>query len=1435
MSSSKDKNEKHRRKGKNSSVSIEKGDVTTSGEFTRSEKTQEKSKSKKSKRKSKKKKSGDDESSSIACSKYYYDSDSSLSSSGSEISLLTEDVKNKKFRKVMAKEASKSSLLDSASIRNGASYGRRSFLSDCEDDDSTNREEEEMAEFEMDLTFVKCSFHTPLNPPATSSSVISNLGVPGTGISYTNGQNYNSVLDMHYGADSLVPIGNLDTEKTRLGRVKSHGSVEGGRGRPASLRESGKATSSKEKKEKRKAHKDDNTNESISSSTRTVNSMKIFNWASVVGESEKKKGSKKENKKDKSPDPTRSEEGDYTKPRLQRSKSSGDSTDWSMFRRFAKTTKQLASKKCPPENNEEIAAPKRKNKKLVTEAEDDESNKIKGKKPNEEPNNEADTQENKKKKGKKEKNVGDEVIAEAPIEERRILLNGFDGVNKHDWQALAQNEDQKKKVKDRKDRKKAIDSGKGRKQLEEHDLQGIRTTSGETDAGDYVFNWSPKKLPTKSPRKSKLKKSSSDGNSLPDPPVIRPGEKPQKKLKKSISAGSSPSPCLQSLPFVASLAASRESISQESGNVQASASFKSYVSSDIKPERENDVLPDGKVKNEANRKNQNESGTKDSDCKPNSCVPDSQQLSTEFLQKADSTGNYGDKTHPGTQASQQKSLAPAANQLISSQIKDAPRSSSSRATQQQQSRIGASSGPDSMQPYIISTLPSSPSIFLGGGSYRNDGTIPPPVNKTAQSTSIAETPPQSVKTEYCSTTGAVFSFGTSPLSNDSLGGSSCKSVALSTKTAAGRSGKPECALKSKSVLGSGTNDAPTEAGSTLDTLPQNNDLLEEVGNLFDEAPKNVAGVSKKAEKILHSKNTPLSSASSVVKEDTLAIASVASPSAGVEGNNDKAETPSVEATSSKSSSLPDIATTMEISSRSSVSMASTSTRFEQVSEKRDSRSLVDNRASTLDTLSRRYDLLGEGSSKTNEAPRQRKVKGNSASSFPGDTVTALETLSWSDGSLLQVDKKLNTDSPEQPMECYGVVRITGPTKFPKKKKKRSAGKFDEGIHQSTISDKNAEALVAYANAIMKMFTDDPRQYSDEAAKSLLREFPQAAKMKFDLEPSSFRGGQGKSRHYLLSLLCALGASREATAMCFNLHPDAIHKFDEYVGTPLHYAISFGITASFSREMWTDSIFDTVEFLLAQEPLLLSSQHNDQSQSALHQAILSLCPSVASITTCRKHLDDYEQLTAIADVVISMLLENHKLIATLPDAKNFLPLHLAALHAVPVEILGRILKEHPRACCVKCHAKGFTPLHYAVQAFSLAASSTHRSGIEATNPSLEGHAVNIETLIQGHAAAAQTEDNNGDLPLHILMASFYEHHRTDRQFSRLRRDNSGSAFVKVARALSLAYPDAADTPGSSGQTPLMIVTKHEGGAAVVVALLKSTSGKGSGMQSMQSIS
>ncbi|CAB9521986.1 expressed unknown protein [Seminavis robusta] len=410
---------------------------------------------------------------------------------------------------------------------------------------------------------------------------------------------------------------------------------------------------------------------------------------------------------------------------------------------------------------------------------------------------------------------------------------------------------------------------------------------------------------------------------------------------------------------------------------------------------------------------------------------------------------------------------------------------------------------------------------------------------------------------------------------------------------------------------------------------------------------------------------------------------------------------------------------------------------------------------------------------------------------------------------------------------------------PRKKKKSVVLKIEAGeeaeekIERISIFEKNPEeeeeeALISYAGSLLKTFTDDPTQYSDAAMIALLEEYPQSASIKFSLESSAFRGGKAKTRHYLLSILCAMGASREVITLCFGLNPESIHKFDEWVGTPLHYAISFGITASFSREMWTDSIFETVEYLIEKEPRLLTSQHNDRSESVLHQAILCLCPLAGPAGGARGP-NDAHQLATLADVVVSLLLENQPLLATMMDTKDRLPLHIAAMHAVPLEIIERILKENKEACSCVCSTTGFTPLHYAAEAFGKSvwkffhdmkrrSSDSDTLDMDLLSVRLDGHSKNIQHLVTTSPAAAQVEDLNGNLPLHLLMQTCF------RDATAIPSDElfkSPNVFVIAFTTIYDAYPEASNIKDSNGETPIEIVKEQkENGDPVMDSIMRS---------------
>jgi hypothetical protein len=458
--------------------------------------------------------------------------------------------------------------------------------------------------------------------------------------------------------------------------------------------------------------------------------------------------------------------------------------------------------------------------------------------------------------------------------------------------------------------------------------------------------------------------------------------------------------------------------------------------------------------------------------------------------------------------------------------------------------------------------------------------------------------------------------------------------------------------------------------------------------------------------------------------------------------------------------------------------------------------------------------ISDGTTFLVDAPPLIRVTSSPVAPSPSPMPPPLSrvTLSATEASQRTCDTNLGSESPDR------SASVSPQSASVTEKKKREEARLDVGVGDSPTQTKNEvdedEALISYGNSILKMFTDDPTHYSDAAILALLHEFPQSASIKFTLELSCFRGGKAKTRHYLLSLLCALGASRETITLCYDMNPDAIHKFDEWVGTPLHYAISFGITASFSREMWTDSIFEAVEYLIEKEPLLLTSQHNNKMETVLHQAILCLCPLAGPVYDGSRNPNNVHQLATLADVVVSLLLENQPLLAIMPAINNILPLHLAAMHAVPSDIVQRIQKEHIEACSVVCESRGFTPLHYAAEVLGQSSfkfiDHNKRRGdneevdLDLLSSRLKGHSDNIQFLVTAYPAAARLADLEGNLPLHVLIRAGYGDSST--------HDNAvfqtPGVFLNALLAIRKAYSDAANITDSRGYTPLQITQERK---------------------------
>jgi len=380
--------------------------------------------------------------------------------------------------------------------------------------------------------------------------------------------------------------------------------------------------------------------------------------------------------------------------------------------------------------------------------------------------------------------------------------------------------------------------------------------------------------------------------------------------------------------------------------------------------------------------------------------------------------------------------------------------------------------------------------------------------------------------------------------------------------------------------------------------------------------------------------------------------------------------------------------------------------------------------------------------------------------------------------------------------------------------------IDSGAAPGGGSVEEIDAVVAYATSIFETFLRDPKQYTDDAIDALLQEFPHSSSIVFELKaPSLHTGADDKVHLYPLAVLCALGASRKTISVCHELHPESIRAIDKRIGTPLHYAVSFGILSAASR---AESMIEVIKYLLEEEPVLVESQSNYLCQTVLHQTISSIFSSPKS--------SDDEHLTALASVTVSLLLEKEPLLATLPDIGNRLPLHLAAMCVVPKGIMQRILKENPGALTLRCKAKGFTPLHYSVEVFGKAMkqcfddhggkgdkneTSDTSTVLNMHLEKLQRYAINIQTLLKAGPHAAEIQDHNGNFPLHVFLSSC-EGNGSDPDVLGFTSD----VFVGVLQTIIAANPEGVDIPDSSEMTPLMVAEKRRASEAVLDELKRS---------------
>lgn len=218
--------------------------------------------------------------------------------------------------------------------------------------------------------------------------------------------------------------------------------------------------------------------------------------------------------------------------------------------------------------------------------------------------------------------------------------------------------------------------------------------------------------------------------------------------------------------------------------------------------------------------------------------------------------------------------------------------------------------------------------------------------------------------------------------------------------------------------------------------------------------------------------------------------------------------------------------------------------------------------------------------------------------------------------------------------------------------------------------------------------NEKTRYDDDDTCDFLIDNPEVCGIKYEFE--GFSG-----RIYPLSMLCALGASKDAVELAFDAFPPALKETDLWVGTPLHYAAAY------------QAPHDVVEYLIQKDPKGVEST-NYYGRLPLHMGALFKA-SEKSMTHLLKafpkgaQVKDKEGYTAL-----HLACENgadsgviKALVQTFPDAVHataqydMTPLHFACSSQANPEVIKVLLVEGDTAICRLTDMLGHTPLHMAL--------------------------------------------------------------------------------------------------------------------------------------------
>jgi ankyrin repeat protein len=147
------------------------------------------------------------------------------------------------------------------------------------------------------------------------------------------------------------------------------------------------------------------------------------------------------------------------------------------------------------------------------------------------------------------------------------------------------------------------------------------------------------------------------------------------------------------------------------------------------------------------------------------------------------------------------------------------------------------------------------------------------------------------------------------------------------------------------------------------------------------------------------------------------------------------------------------------------------------------------------------------------------------------------------------------------------------------------------------------------------------------------------------------------------------------------------------------------------------------------------------------------------------------------ISVCSILDDNPLLAKAKDTNGCLLLHVAASQpSIPVQVLEKIIQAYPAACEIQSE-KGYTPLHFAV---------------EAGTPT-----PNIKVLIKASPRALKLKDSKGQIPLHLAAYN--------------------NASVTSIRLLLFIYPDSIEVENAKGETARKVAKKKKANAEILSEL------------------